>query len=127
MVINIGWLKDKRYQDIAREIKEIKSVCGEKILKVIIETCLLTDEEKIEMCRVISETGADFIKTSTGFSSGGATLPDIRLFKANVAPHVRIKAAGGVKSVDDAIKFIEAGADRLGSSSLARLLVENNR
>ena len=94
---------------------------------MIIETCLLTDDEKIEMCRIISETGADFIKTSTGFSSGGATLHDIRLFKANVAPHVRIKAAGGVKTVEDAIQFIEAGADRLGTSSLARLLMDNNR
>ena len=122
MVINIGMLREKRYSDILEEIKRIKEVCGEKILKVIIETCLLTEEEKVEMCRIVSDSGADFIKTSTGFSTGGATLEDIMLFKANVAPHVRIKAAGGVRTIGDAEQFLAAGASRLGSSSIARIL-----
>ena len=121
MVINIGWLKDKRYDEILSEIKEIKKACGGKTLKVIIETCLLTDEEKVSMCRIVSEAGADFIKTSTGFSKAGATLHDIRLFKQNVAPGVGIKAAGGVKTLEDAAAFIEAGASRIGSSRLAKL------
>ena len=121
MVINIGWLKDKRYDEILSEIKEIKKACGGKKLKVIIETCLLTDEEKVSMCRIVSEAGADFIKTSTGFSKAGATLHDIRLFKQNVAPGVGIKAAGGVQTLEDAAAFIEAGASRIGSSRLAKL------
>lgn len=120
MVINIGWLKDKRYDDILSEIREIKKVCGDKILKVIIETCLLTDDEKVKMCHIVSESGADFIKTSTGFSKRGATLEDVRLFKENAAPHVRIKAAGGIGTMEEAEAFIEAGADRIGSSRLAR-------
>ena len=120
MVINIGWLKDKRYDDILTEIKEIKKACGEKILKVIIETCLLTEEEKVKICRIVSESGADYIKTSTGFSKGGATLDDIRLFVENTAPHVRIKAAGGIQTIEDAAAFIEAGASRIGASRIAR-------
>ncbi len=122
MVINIGWLKDRRYDDIREEIQSVKAACGEKILKVIIETCLLTDEEKIRMCEIVSESGADFIKTSTGFSKGGATLADIRLFAAHVSPDVRIKAAGGVQSFEDAREFIEAGASRIGTSRLVRLM-----
>ncbi|MBQ9901564.1 MAG: deoxyribose-phosphate aldolase [Clostridia bacterium] len=125
MVINIGMLKDKRFQDILSEIREIKAACGSGILKVIIETCLLTEEEKIIMCGIVSESGADFIKTSTGFAKGGATLEEIQLFKAHVAPHVRIKAAGGVKTAEDAIAFIEAGASRIGSSKIARVIAES--
>ena len=117
-VINIGWVKDRRYEDILAELTAIKRACGGRILKVIIETCLLTEEEKIKMCRIVSESGADFIKTSTGFSTGGATLEDIRLFKANVAPHVRIKAAGGIRTPEEAEAFIEAGASRIGGSRI---------
>ena len=117
-VINIGWVKDRRYEDILAELTSIKRACGGRILKVIIETCLLTEEEKIKMCRIVSESGADFIKTSTGFSTGGATLEDIRLFKANVAPHVRIKAAGGIRTPEEAEAFIEAGASRIGASRI---------
>ncbi len=117
-VINIGWVKDRRYEDILAELTAIKRACVGRILKVIIETCLLTEEEKIKMCRIVSESGADFIKTSTGFSTGGATLEDIRLFKANVAPHVRIKAAGGIRTPEEAEAFIEAGASRIGASRI---------
>ena len=117
-VINIGWVKDRRYEDILAELTAIKRACGGRILKVIIETCLLTEEEKIKMCRIVAESGADFIKTSTGFSTGGATLEDIRLFKANVAPHVRIKAAGGLRTPEEAQAFIEAGASRIGASRI---------
>ena len=120
MVINIGWLKDKRYDDILNEIKAIKAACGDKILKVIIETCLLTQEEKIKMCEIVSQSGADFIKTSTGFSTGGATAEDIKLFAAHVAPHVKIKAAGGIQSFADAEQFVQCGASRLGTSRLIR-------
>ena len=122
MVINIGDLKDGRYDALLEEIKSIKAVCGEKILKVIIETCLLTDEEKITMCKIVTEAGADFIKTSTGFSSAGATPADIKLFAENVGKNVRIKAAGGIKSFDDAENFIALGATRLGTSRLVTLL-----
>lgn len=122
MVINIGWLKDRRYDDILNEIRLVKAACGEKILKVIIETCLLTEEEKIKMCEIVSASGADFIKTSTGFSKGGATLADIQLFAAHVAPHVRIKAAGGVRTPEDAEAFLAEGASRLGTSSLIKNL-----
>ncbi|MFM1542021.1 deoxyribose-phosphate aldolase [Helcococcus ovis] len=121
MVINIAELKNKNYEFVLNEIKEIKSVCGDYILKVIIETALLTEEEKIKMCEIVSESGADFIKTSTGFSTGGATFEDIALFKKHVASHVKIKAAGGISSLDDAQKFIELGADRLGTSRLVKL------
>ena len=122
MVINIGDVKIGDYDKILDEIKEIKAVCGEKTLKVIIETCLLTDEEKKEMCRIVSKSGADFIKTSTGFSTGGATFDDIKLFSENVEKHVKIKAAGGISSIDDAEKFIELGASRLGTSRIVKIL-----
>lgn len=121
MVINIGDLKDKNYDKIEEEIREIKKACGDKILKVIIETCLLTEEEKIQMCKVVTDAGADYIKTSTGFSTAGATFDDIALFAAHVGPDVKMKAAGGIKSFDDAEKFIELGASRLGTSRIVKL------
>ncbi len=122
MVINIGDLKAKKYDKLIDEIKAIKSECGDKLLKVIIETCLLTNEEKIEMCRIVTEAGADYIKTSTGFSTGGATPEDIKLFAQHVGKNVKIKAAGGIRSFDDAKLFLEFGADRLGTSRLVTLL-----
>jgi len=123
MVINIGWLKDKKYEEIENEIRAIKNVCGDKILKVIIETCLLTDEEKVKMCEIVDKSGADYIKTSTGFSTNGATFEDIKLFKESLnGSSLKIKAAGGVKSFEDAEKFIELGADRLGTSRLIKLM-----
>ena len=122
MVINIGDLKGGRYDRILEEIKAIKAVCGDKILKVIIETCLLSDEEKIRMCKIVTEAGADFIKTSTGFSTAGATPADIKLFAENVGEGVKIKAAGGIKSFEDAESFIALGAMRLGTSRLVTLL-----
>ena len=120
MVINIGWVKDGLYDQVLEEIRAVKAHCGGKLLKVIIETCLLTDEEKIEMCRVVSESGAEFIKTSTGFGGGGATREDIALFKAHVSPHVKIKAAGGIAGLDDARDFVALGADRLGTSRIVK-------
>ena len=122
MVINIGDVKMGDYDKILDEIKRIKNACGEKTLKVIIETCLLTDEEKVNMCRVVSESGADFIKTSTGFSTAGATFDDVKLFAENVEKHVKIKAAGGISSIDDAEKFISLGAERLGTSRIVKIL-----
>ena len=122
MVINIGWLKDKRYDDLLNEIKAVKASCGGKILKVIIETCLLTDEEKIQMCRIVSASGADFIKTSTGFSKAGATFADVALFAENVEKHVQIKAAGGISSIEDAEKFVSLGATRLGTSRIVKIV-----
>ena len=121
MVICVGALKDKRYDAILEEIKAIKKVCGDKVLKVIIETCLLTDEEKIKMCEIVTESGAEYIKTSTGFSTSGATFEDVALVKKYVGPQVKIKAAGGITSFDDAEKFIELGADRLGTSRLVKI------
>ena len=121
MVINIGWLKCKRYDLILNEIKEIKKACDGKILKVIIETCLLTDDEKKEMCRIVTEAGADFIKTSTGFSTGGATFDDIKLFSENIGEGVKMKAAGGIASLDDAEKFLSLGAERLGTSRVVSI------
>ncbi len=121
MVINIGWLKDKRYDKILNEIKQIKKACGEKVLKVIIETCLLTDEEKVKMCELVTEAGADYIKTSTGFSSGGATFEDIKLFSENIGKNVKMKAAGGIASLDDAEKFLALGAERLGTSRVVSI------
>ncbi len=118
MVINIGKLKEKKYDYILNEINGIKTKCNGKILKVIIETCLLTEEEKIKMCEMVSESDADYIKTSTGFSIGGATLEDIKLFKKYIKNNKKIKAAGGIKGFEDAEEFIEAGADRLGTSKL---------
>lgn len=122
MVINIGWLKDKRYDELEAEIREIKEAVGDKILKVIIETCLLTDEEKIKMCEIVTKAGADYIKTSTGFSKAGATFEDIKLFSEHVGKNVRIKAAGGISSLEDAYKFLELGADRLGTSRIVKLV-----
>ena len=123
MVINIGYLKDKKYDYIENEIKAIKNVCGDKVLKVIIETCLLTDEEKIKMCEIVDKSGADYIKTSTGFSTAGATFEDVKLFKDSLKESsLKIKAAGGVKSFEDAEEFILLGADRLGTSRLIKLM-----
>lgn len=121
MVINIGALKDKKYDEIESEIREIKAACGDKILKVIIETCLLTDEEKIEMCHIVTRAGADFIKTSTGFSKAGATFHDIELFAANVGEGVAIKAAGGIASLEDAEGMLLRGATRLGTSRIVKI------
>ncbi len=122
MVINIGKLKDKKFDYIESEINRLKRVCKDKILKVIIETCLLTDEEKITMCDIITSAGADFIKTSTGFSKSGACLEDIALFKKHIGLSVKIKAAGGISSLDDAEEFIKAGASRLGTSKVVKLI-----
>ncbi len=122
MVINIGWLKDKKYDLIEEEIRTLKAACGEKILKVIIETCLLTEEEKIKMCEIVTNAGADYIKTSTGFSTAGATFADIELFAKYIGSDVKMKAAGGISSLDDAKKFLELGADRLGTSRMIKLV-----
>lgn len=124
MVINIGWVKDKKYDLVLDEIRQIKEACGGKLLKVIIETCLLTDEEKVEMCRVVTESGAEYIKTSTGFSTAGATFADIELFAKYVGSNVKIKAAGGISTLDDAEKFIALGAHRLGTSRIIKLAQE---
>lgn len=126
MVINLGDLRDKRYDIILSEIKSIKSACKDKILKVIIETCLLSEEEKIKMCEIVTESGADFIKTSTGFSTQGATFEDIALFKKYIGNNVKIKAAGGISSIADAEKFIELGADRLGTSRIVKIVKKEN-
>ena len=122
MVINVGMLKAKKYDYVINEIREIKDACGDKILKVIIETCLLTEEEKIKMCEIVTESGADFIKTSTGFSTGGATFDDIALFAEHVGENVKIKAAGGISSMEDAEKFIVLGASRLGTSHIVKIV-----
>lgn len=122
MVINIGWLKDQKYGQIEEEIRTLKAACGEKILKVIIETCLLTQEEKIKMCEIVTKSGADYIKTSTGFSAAGATFDDIKLFSEHIGPNVKIKAAGGIASMEDAQKFLTLGADRLGTSRIIKLV-----
>ena len=121
MVINIGWVKDGLYDRVRDEIAAVKQACHGKLLKVIIETCLLADEEKIAMCKAVSDSGADYIKTSTGFSKAGATFHDVELFAAHVAPHVKIKAAGGISSLEDAEKFIALGASRLGTSRIVKL------
>lgn len=121
MVINLGWVKDKEFEKIEKEIYILKNACGDKILKVIIETCLLTEEEKIKMCEIVTKAGADYIKTSTGFSTSGATAEDIRLFAEHVGEGVRIKAAGGISGFEDAEEFIRLGADRLGTSRLIKL------
>ena len=122
MVINVGWLKDKKYDDILNEINEIKDACNGKILKVIIETCLLTDDEKIKMCEIVSNSNADFIKTSTGFSTGGATKADIELFAKHTTNGKKIKAAGGIASIEDAEDFIKLGASRLGTSRIVKIV-----
>ena len=121
MVINIGWAKDGKWDAITAEIAAVKAACKGKLLKVIIETCLLTEEEKIHLCKCVSDSGADYIKTSTGFSKAGATFEDVALFAKHVAPHVKIKAAGGISSLEDAEKFISLGADRLGTSRIVKL------
>ena len=126
MVINIGMLKDKRYDELLYEINEIKQSCNGKLLKVIIETCLLTDEEKIKMCEIVSKSCADYIKTSTGFSTGGATREDIALFSANVQPHLNIKAAGGISSIKDAEDMLALGAKRLGTSRIVKIVKNEN-
>lgn len=122
MVINIGWVKDGKFDAVEEEIRTLKAACGEKILKVIIETCLLTDEEKIALCHAVTNAGADFIKTSTGFSKAGATFEDIKLFSEHIGPGVRMKAAGGISSMEDAEKFLELGADRLGTSRIVKIV-----
>ena len=120
MVINLGWVKDGRYDLVLDEIRQIKAACDGRLLKVIVETCMLTEAEKIEMCRVVSESGADYIKTSTGFGGGGATREDVALFKAHVAPHLKIKASGGIANLQDAEDFLALGADRLGTSRIVK-------
>lgn len=122
MVVNIGWIKDQRWDELEEEIKAIKLACKEKILKVIIETCLLSEEEKVQMCRIVTAAGADYIKTSTGFSTAGATREDVALFKAHVGAGVKIKAAGGISSLQDAEDFIALGADRLGTSRIVKIV-----
>ena len=122
VVINIGLVKAKEFDKVEDEIKQIKEACGGKLLKVIIETCLLTDEEKVKMCKIVTDAKADYIKTSTGFSTGGATIDDVILFRNNVGENVKIKAAGGIKSIDDAQRFIEEGASRLGTSKVVSIL-----
>ncbi|MBP3474924.1 MAG: deoxyribose-phosphate aldolase [Lachnospiraceae bacterium] len=122
MVINIGWVKDGKYDAVEEEIRTLKKACGDKILKVIIETCLLTGEEKVKMCQIVTNAGADYIKTSTGFSTMGATFEDVELFAKNVGPDVKIKAAGGIASMADAEKFLSLGADRLGTSRIIKIV-----
>ena len=122
MVIHVGALKNKRYDDIEDEIRKVHEACDGKILKVIIETCLLTEEEKIKMCEIVTKAGAEYIKTSTGFSTGGATFADVELMRKYVGAEVKVKAAGGISSFDDAEKFMSLGADRLGTSRLIKIL-----
>ena len=122
MVINIGWLKDKKYDLVENEIRKLKEICGDKILKVIIETCFLTDEEKIKMCEIVTNAGADYIKTSTGFGGAGATFDDIKLFAEYIGPNVKMKAAGGISSISDAETFLNLGADRLGTSRIVKIV-----
>lgn len=126
MVINVGWLKEKKYADILAEINAVKEACRGKLLKVIIETCLLTEEEKIAMCEIVSASNADFIKTSTGFSTGGATKEDVALFKAHLTNGKHIKAAGGISSMEDAEDFIRLGAERLGTSRIVKIVKQEN-
>lgn len=121
MVVNLGWVKDGLYDQVLEEIREVKKACQGKTLKVIVETCLLTQEEKIRLCQVVSQSGADYIKTSTGFSTGGATFEDVALLREHSAPHVKVKAAGGISSKEDGEKFLTLGADRLGTSRLVKL------
>lgn len=122
MVINIGFLKDKRYQEVEEEIRQIHEACQGRILKVIIETCLLTEEEKIKMCEIVTNAGAEYIKTSTGFSTSGATFADVELMKTHIGPDVKVKAAGGISSFADAEEFMRLGADRLGTSRLVKIM-----
>jgi len=122
MVINLGWVKDGKWDDIENEIRTLKEICGDHILKVIIETCMLTDEEKVKMCEIVTFAGADYIKTSTGFGGGGATFEDIELFSKNIGEGVKMKAAGGISGLEDAEKFLELGADRLGTSRIVKVV-----
>ncbi len=122
MVVNLGWVKDGLWNRVLEEIQAVKRSCGSLVLKVIVETCLLTQEEKIRLCQIVSDSGADFIKTSTGFSSAGATREDVALFQAHVAPHVKIKAAGGIATLQDAWDFLTLGAERLGTSRIVKLV-----
>ena len=124
MVINIGWVKDCRWDDLLEEIRSVKASCGGRILKVIVEACLLTQEEKVKMCELVTASGADYIKTSTGFSTGGATREDVALFAKHIGPGVRIKAAGGISTLQDAQDFLDLGADRLGTSRIVKLAKE---
>ena len=126
MVINIGWVKDEKWNELLEEIEAVKAACHGKLLKVIIETCLLTDDEKVKMCEIVSASGAEYIKTSTGFSTGGATREDVALFAENVKPGVKIKAAGGISSIKDAEDFIELGAERLGTSRIVKIVKNEN-
>ena len=126
MVINLGMVKDKRFDELTEEIRAIKKACNGKLLKVIIETCLLTEEEKIQLCKSVTEAGADFIKTSTGFSKAGATVADVALMRSNVGADVKVKAAGGISSLEDAEDMIKAGADRLGTSRIVKIIKSNN-
>ena len=126
MVINIGFLKDKRYEEIEEEIRQVHAACEGRILKVIIETCLLTEKEKIKMCEIVTKAGSEFIKTSTGFSTGGATFEDVALMRKYVGANVKVKAAGGIASFADAEKFVELGADRLGTSRLIKIMKAEN-
>ena len=121
MVINIGWAKDGRWDDLLDEIKAVKASCQGRILKVIVEACMLTEEEKVQLCQIVTEAGAEYIKTSTGFGDGGATLEDVALFKAHIGPSVKIKAAGGIRTVEKAEAMIEVGADRIGTSALVQV------
>lgn len=126
MVVNLGWVKDGKFSEVEREIADIKAACGEKILKVIIETCYLTEQEKIELCKCVTNAKADFIKTSTGFGTAGANIEDIRLFKQHIGKNVKIKAAGGVKSKTDLEMFLNDGCERIGTSSAVKLLKEQD-
>lgn len=126
MVINLGWVKERNYTAVREEIQAVREACGGRLLKVIIETCLLTEEEKAELCRVVTEAEADFIKTSTGFAGGGATFQDIMLFAEHIGKNVKIKAAGGITSLEDAEKFLSLGASRLGTSRIVKLLKEDS-
>lgn len=120
MVVNLGWVKDRKWDEIEHEISTLKDICGEHILKVIVETCMLTEEEKIKLCEIVTFAGADYIKTSTGFGGGGATFGDIELFSRHIGDDVRMKASGGIAGLEDAEKFLELGADRLGTSRIVK-------
>lgn len=127
MVVNLDWVKDGLYDEVLDELRAVKEACGSHVLKVIVEACLLTQEEKLRLCDLVTRSGADFIKTSTGFSTGGATFEDVALFRAHVGPQVRVKAAGGIATLADAARFLELGADRLGTSRVVRLVKEAER
>ena len=124
MVINLGWVKDKKWDALEHEIRMLKETCGDHILKVIVETCMLTEDEKVKLCEIVTFAGADFIKTSTGFGGGGATFEDIELFSQNIGSDVRMKASGGISSLEDAAHFMELGAERLGTSRIVKIAKE---